>query len=149
MSLADRRLLTDYLRLDANRVTMRDRGHIMPVVTSIAVGANSGGRHEMLDLAVGANEEETFRIAFLRSFARRGLRGVEIVILDAQEEAESRACPCTARFLAAVLRAFRCNALAHQLGSRVSGLAKPMDRPEVDVVAFATSPRSTAPRSTA
>jgi transposase-like protein len=92
MSLADRRLLTEYLRLDANRVTMRDRGRIMPVVTSIAVGAN---------------EEETFRMEFLRSFARRGLGGVEVVILDAQEEAESRGRPCTARLLAAVLRAFQ------------------------------------------
>jgi putative transposase len=52
---------------------------------TIAVGVNSDGRREVLGLAVGPSEAETFWIAFLRQLARRGLRGVKLVISDAHE----------------------------------------------------------------
>ncbi len=37
----------------------------------------------MLGLAIGASEAETFWTEFLRGLARRGLRGVKLVISDA------------------------------------------------------------------
>ena len=49
----------------------------------IAVGVNSDGRREVLGMAIGASEAETFWIEFLRQLARRGLRGVKLVIADA------------------------------------------------------------------
>jgi putative transposase len=36
-------------------------------------------------MAIGASEAETFWTEFLRSLARRGLRGVKLVISDAHE----------------------------------------------------------------
>jgi len=49
------------------------------------VGANTDGRREVLGLTVGPSEAETFWTGFLRSLARRGLRGVRLVISDAHE----------------------------------------------------------------
>jgi hypothetical protein len=43
------------------------------------------GRRKVLGIAIGASEAETFWIEFLRSLARRGLRGVKLVISDAHE----------------------------------------------------------------
>jgi putative transposase len=37
---------------------------------------------EVLGMDVGPSEAETFSTAFLRQFARRGLRGVKVVISD-------------------------------------------------------------------
>ena len=51
----------------------------------VAVGANTDGRREVLGLDVGPSEAETFWTEFLRSLARRGLRGVKLVISDAHE----------------------------------------------------------------
>jgi transposase-like protein len=36
-------------------------------------------------MAVGPSEAETFRTDFLRGLARRGLRGVKLVVSDAHE----------------------------------------------------------------
>lgn len=49
----------------------------------IAVGVNGDGRREVLGMAIGASEAETFWTDFLRSLARRGLRGVKLVVSDA------------------------------------------------------------------
>jgi transposase-like protein len=46
---------------------------------------NGDGRREVLGLDVGPSEAETFWTAFLRKLARRGLRGVKLVISDAHE----------------------------------------------------------------
>jgi putative transposase len=46
---------------------------------------NGDGRREVLGMAIGASEAETFWTDFLRSLARRGLRGVKLVISDAHE----------------------------------------------------------------
>ena len=51
----------------------------------IAVGVNSDGRREVLGMDIGASEAEPFWTAFLRKLARRGLRGVKLVISDAHE----------------------------------------------------------------
>jgi transposase-like protein len=51
----------------------------------IAVGVNSGGRREVLGMDIGPSEAETFWTEFLRKLARRGLRGVKLVISDAHE----------------------------------------------------------------
>src|SRR4029078_4753667 len=74
-----------YLWLDATYVKVREAGRIIPVAATIAGGVNGDGRREGLALAVGASEAETFWLDFLRSLARRGLRGVKLVISDAHE----------------------------------------------------------------
>ena len=43
---------------------------------------NDRGRREVLGMAIGASEAETFWTGFLRSLTRRGLRGVKLVIAD-------------------------------------------------------------------
>jgi putative transposase len=55
------------------------------VAVIVAVAVNSDGRREVLGMAIGASEAETFWTEFLRSRARRGLRGVKLVISDAHE----------------------------------------------------------------
>jgi transposase-like protein len=74
-----------YLWLDATYVKVREQGRIVSVAVTVAVAVNSDGRREVLGLAVGPSEAETFWIEFLRSLARRGLRGVKLVISDAHE----------------------------------------------------------------
>jgi len=66
-------------------VKARRDGRIVSVAVIIAVGVNSDGRREVLGMTVGASEAETFWTGFLRSLARRGLRGVKLVISDAHE----------------------------------------------------------------
>jgi putative transposase len=74
-----------YLWLDATYVKVREAGRIVSVAVTIAVGVNGDGRREVLGMAVGASEAETFWTDFLRGLARRGLRGVKLVISDAHE----------------------------------------------------------------
>jgi transposase-like protein len=79
----------------------------------MAVAVNTDGRREVLGMAIGASEAETFWVEFLRRLKRRGLAGVKLVISDAHEGIK-----------AAVARVFRAtwqrcrvhfmrNALAH------------------------------------
>jgi len=68
-----------YVWLDAK---VRQDGRIVSVAVIIAVGANTAGRREVLGMTIGA---ETFWTEFLRKLARRGLRGVKLVISDAHE----------------------------------------------------------------
>ena len=51
----------------------------------MAVGVNTDGRREVLGMDIGPSEAETFWTAFLRKLARRGLRGVKLVVSDAHE----------------------------------------------------------------
>jgi len=74
-----------YLWIDATYVRVRQNGRIVCVAVIIAVGVNSDGRREVLGLDIGPSEAETFWTAFLRKLARRGLRGVKLVISDAHE----------------------------------------------------------------
>jgi len=66
-------------------VKARENGRIVSVAVILAVGVNSDGRREVLGLDIGPSEAETFWTAFLRKLARRGLRGVKLVISDAHE----------------------------------------------------------------
>jgi putative transposase len=63
----------------------RDNGRVIPKAVIVAVGANTDGRREVLGMAVGPSEAETFWTDFLRGLARRGLRGVKLVISDSHE----------------------------------------------------------------
>jgi transposase-like protein len=74
-----------YLWLDATYVKVRQQGRIVSVAVIVAVAVNTDGRREVLGLEIGASEAETFWTAFLRKLARRGLRGVKLVISDAHE----------------------------------------------------------------
>ena len=71
-----------YLWLDATYVKVREAGRIVSVAVTLAVAVNDQGRREVLGMAVGASEAETFWTDFLRSLARRGLRGVKLVVSD-------------------------------------------------------------------
>jgi putative transposase len=74
-----------YLWLDATYVKVRENGRIVSIAVIVAVAVNHDGRREVLGLAIGASEAETFWTDFLRSLARRGLRGVKLVVSDAHE----------------------------------------------------------------
>src|SRR4051812_21705200 len=74
-----------YLWLDATYVKVRQAGRIVSVAVIIAVGVNSDGRREVLGMDIGPSEAETFWTEFLRKLARRGLRGVKLVISDAHD----------------------------------------------------------------
>jgi transposase-like protein len=74
-----------YVWLDATYVKVRHDGRIVSVAVIIAVGANTAGRREVLGMAIGPSEAETFWTDFLRKLARRGLRGVKLVVSDAHE----------------------------------------------------------------
>jgi putative transposase len=74
-----------YVWLDATYVKARRDHHIVSVAVIVAVGVNTDGRREVLGMTVGHSEAETFWVEFLRSLARRGLRGVKLVVSDAHE----------------------------------------------------------------
>src|SRR5579864_3004621 len=74
-----------YLWIDATYVKVRQNGRIVSVAVIIAVGVNSDGRREVLGMDIGPSEAETFWTGFLRKLARRGLRGVKLVISDSHE----------------------------------------------------------------
>src|SRR4051794_19447976 len=74
-----------YLWLDATYLKQREGGRIVSAAAIIAVAANTEGKREIVGLYIGPSEAETFWSAFLKSLARRGLRGVKLVISDAHE----------------------------------------------------------------
>ena len=82
-------------------------------VIVVVVGVNSDGRGEVLGMDIGPSKAETFWTAFLRKLARRGLRGVKLVISDAHEGLKA----AVAKVLNATWQRcrvhFQRNALAH------------------------------------
>ncbi|MFL5144898.1 MAG: IS256 family transposase [Microvirga sp.] len=74
-----------YLWIDATYVKVRSTGRVVPVAVIMAVGVNADGRREVLGMDIGPSEAETFWTGFLRKLARRGLRGVKLVVSDAHE----------------------------------------------------------------
>jgi transposase-like protein len=74
-----------YIWLDATYVKSRENGRVVSLAVIVAVGVNGDGRREVLGMAIGASEAETFWVDFLRKLARCGLRGVKLVISDAHE----------------------------------------------------------------
>ena len=71
-----------YLWLDATYVKVREGGRIISRALIVAVAVNEDGKREVLGIATGPSEAETFWTDFLRSLADRGLRGVKLVIAD-------------------------------------------------------------------
>jgi len=74
-----------YIWIDATYIKVRQNGRIVSVAVIVATGVNTDGRREVLGMAVGPSEAETFWTEFLRSLARRGLRGVKLIISDGHE----------------------------------------------------------------
>ena len=81
----DRPLEGDWpsLWIDATYLKVRQNGQIISVAVIVAVGVNTDGRREVLGMDIGPSEAEPFWTGFLRTLARRGLRGVKLVISDA------------------------------------------------------------------
>src|ERR1700743_764105 len=71
-----------YVWIDATYVKAREAGRIVSTATIIAVGVNTDGRREVLGIATGPSEAETFWKSFLRSRPDGGLRGIKRVIAD-------------------------------------------------------------------
>jgi putative transposase len=71
-----------YLWLDATYLKVRDGGRIVSRAVIVAVAVNEDGKREVLGIATGLSEAETFWTDFLRTLADRGLRGVRLVIAD-------------------------------------------------------------------
>ena len=93
-----------YLWIDATYVKVRQNGRIVSVAVIVAVGVNTDGRREVLGMDIGPSEAETFWTAFLRKLARRGLRGVKLVISDAHEGLKAAVAKVLQRHLAALPR---------------------------------------------
>ena len=74
-----------YVWLDATYIKVRRDHRIVSTAVIVAVGVNTDGRREVLGMTTGHSEAEPFWVEFLRSLARRGLRGVKLVISDAHE----------------------------------------------------------------
>src|SRR5436190_886852 len=74
-----------YLWIDATYVKTRQNGRVVSVAIIVAVAVNGDGRREVLGMDIAPSEAEPFWTEFLRKLARRGLRGVKLVISDAHE----------------------------------------------------------------
>ena len=90
-----------------------EAGRIVSVAVTIAVGVNTDGRREILGMDIGHSEAETFWTAFLRKLARRGLRGVKLVISDAHEGLKAAATKVLGATAQRCRVHFMRNALAH------------------------------------
>ena len=142
-----------YVWLDATYLKVRRGGRIVSVAVAIAIGVNGDGRREVLGLDICPSEAETFWGEFLRKLARRGLRGVKLVISDAHEGLKA----AVAKVLGASWQRCRVhfmrNALAHanKNGRRASRPSSPRlsrkARPTPPANNGATSPISCAPSS--
>ena len=74
-----------YLWLDATYLKLREGGRIVSVAAIIAVAVTTEGKREIVGLHIGPSEAEPFWTTFLRDLAKRGLKGVKLVISDAHE----------------------------------------------------------------
>ena len=74
-----------YLWLDATYLRQREGGRIVSVAAIIAVACDVEGHHALVSLHIGPLEAETFRVTFLKSLLKRGLKGVKLVVSDAHD----------------------------------------------------------------
>src|SRR6188768_3588704 len=74
-----------YLWLDATYLKVREGGRIVSVAAIIAVAVSTEGKREIVGLGLGPSEAEPFWSSFLKGLVKRGLRGVKLVISDAQD----------------------------------------------------------------
>jgi putative transposase len=102
-----------YVWLDATYLRVRRGGRIVSVAVAIAIGVNGDGRREVLGLDICPSEAETFWGEFLRKLARRGLRGVKLVISDAHEGLKAAAAKVLGAGWQRCRVHFMRNALAH------------------------------------
>ena len=102
-----------YLWLDATYVKVRHAGRIVSTAVAVAIGVNGDGRREVLGLDICPSEAETFWSEFLRKLARRGLRGVKLVISDAHEGLKAAAAKTLGAAWQRCRVHFMRNALAH------------------------------------
>ena len=102
-----------FVWLNATYLKARQHGRIVSVAAIVAVGANTEGRREILGLAIGPSEAETFWSDFLRTLNRRGLTGVKLVISDAHEGLKAAATKVLGATWQRCRVHFMCNALAH------------------------------------
>jgi putative transposase len=152
-----------YLWIDATYVKVRQQGRIVSVAVIVAVGVNSDGRREVLGMDIGPSEAETFWTAFLRKLARRGLRGVKLVVSDAHEgikaivakvlnaswqrcrvhfmrNALAHAGKSGRRVVSAFIASAQWRRVADQLRPKLPKLATFLDEAETDVLAYMTFP---------
>src|SRR5213596_2162633 len=106
-----------YLWIDATYVKVRQNGRVVSVAVIVAVGVNSDGRREVLGMATGPSEAEPFWTAFLRKLARRGLRGVKLVVSDAHEGIKAAVSKIFTTTWQRCRVHFMRNALAHAAGA--------------------------------
>ena len=147
-SFLDRPLEGDwpYLWLDATYLKVRQAGRIVSVAVTVAVAVNDQGRREVLGMAIGASEAETFWTGFLRRLTRRG---VKLVIADDHKGLKAAA----TRILGATAQRCRVhfmrNLLAHagKQGRRVVSafVATAFAQDDADSAA-AWSPTNSSPR---
>src|ERR1700687_5451514 len=102
-----------YVWLDATYVKVRQAGRIVSVGVIIAAGVHSDRRREVLGMDSAPSEAETFWTEFLRKLARRGLRGVKLVISDAHEGLKAAASKVLSASWQRCRVHFMRNALAH------------------------------------
>ena len=117
-----------YLWIDATYVKVRQNGRIVSVAVIVAVGVNSDGRREVLGMDIGASEAETFWTAFLRKLARRGLRGVKLVISDSHEGIKAAVSKVLSTTWQRCRVHFMRNVLAHA-ANKAGGLSRPSSPP--------------------
>ena len=102
-----------YVWLDATYVKVRWGGRIVSTAIVIAIGVNGDGRREVLGLDICPSEADTFWGEFLRKLARRGLRGVKLLISDAHEGLKAAAAKVLGASWQRCRVHFMRNALAH------------------------------------
>jgi transposase-like protein len=74
-----------FVWLDATYIKVRVHDRVVSVAAIVAVGVDAEGRRDVLGLAAGPSEAETFWSDFLRTLKKRGLADVQLVISDAHE----------------------------------------------------------------
>lgn len=72
-----------YLWLDATYLKVRQNHRIVSMAGVVAIGVSSTGDREVLGFSIGASEEASFWVQFLRKLVERNLHGVQLVISDA------------------------------------------------------------------
>ena len=112
-----------YVWLDATYVKVRRNHRIVSVAVIVAVGVNSDGRSEVVGMDIGPSEAETFWVEFLRKLRRRGLRGVKLVVSDADEGIKA----AVAKLMNATWRATACapSAIRWLVPARAGGTSSP------------------------
>ncbi len=74
-----------YVWLDVSHIQIQRDNRIVSTAVIVAAGVNADGRREVLGMTTGHDGAEPFGAEFLRCLARRGLRGVKLVISGAHE----------------------------------------------------------------